>query len=337
MGPRAGTSAARVISRLARWQWIVLAVTFGILCAAVATYLAYSRDLRALRERKLAASQLLQTLHGPLEFTESGNGPAVLVLHGAGGGYDQGSSIAQAFVGEGFRSIAPSRFGYLRSALPADASTAAQADALAELLNALGIERVAIVAMSGGVPPALQFALRYPARTSALVLLSSAPYTPLTAAAQQLPMPAWMYQALFSSDFPYWALAKLARARLETIFDVKPALRAALTAQEQAFVADMVESFQPVTQRTDGLRNEGVAIDPRARYPLDRLMMPTLVIHARDDGINPFTFGEYTARHIPGAEFMPLTSGGHLLLGHHAEVQARIRAFLQRSAGAAAP
>jgi hypothetical protein len=35
----------------------------------------------------------------------------------------------------------------------ADAPTAAQADAFANLFDALGITRVAIVAMSGGVPP----------------------------------------------------------------------------------------------------------------------------------------------------------------------------------------
>jgi pimeloyl-ACP methyl ester carboxylesterase len=45
------------------------------------------------------------------------------------------------------------------------------------VLDEHGIDRVAIVAMPGGVPPAL----RYPVRTSALVLVSSAPYTPLTA------------------------------------------------------------------------------------------------------------------------------------------------------------
>ncbi len=55
--------------------------------------------------------------------------------------------------------------------------------------------------------------------------------------------------------------------------------------------------------------------------------MPTLVVHARDDGLNPFHVGEHTARGIPGAEFVPLATGGPLLLGHHAEVRARVRAF----------
>ena len=139
--------------RSAPRQWANLAVVGIVLFAAYAIYAAYSHDMQAILERMSAESQAVQSRHGTVEFTTWGSGPAVLVLHGAGGGYDQGSSIARAFGGEGFRWVAPSRFGYLRSTLPADASTAAQADALADLLDDLGIDRVAILAMSGGVPP----------------------------------------------------------------------------------------------------------------------------------------------------------------------------------------
>jgi len=144
------------------WQWVVLGVVGVLVVGAGATYLAYARDMRATRDRLAAGSQIVETRHGPIEVTTWGDGPPVLVVHGAGGGYDQGISIARAFGGEGFHWISLSRFGYLRTPLPADASTAAQADAFADLLDDLGIERVAILAMSGGVSPSLQFAQRYP-------------------------------------------------------------------------------------------------------------------------------------------------------------------------------
>jgi pimeloyl-ACP methyl ester carboxylesterase len=256
----------------------------------------------------------------------------VLAVHGAGGGYDQGSLMVRAFGSEGFRWIVPSRFGYLRTPMPTDGSTAAQADAFADLLDALGVGRVAILAMSGGVPPSLQFARRHARRTTALVLLSSAPYTPLTAGQQKLPVPIWLYQALFASDFPYWLLQQVARRSLEPIFDVPPGVRAKLTPEEQSFVEDTVNAFQPVTDRVAGLRNEGAAIDPKAHYSVEEIRTPTLVIHARDDHINPVGFGEYTALHIPGAQFMSLMTGGHLLLGHHTEVRARVDAFLREHA-----
>jgi 2-hydroxy-6-oxonona-2,4-dienedioate hydrolase len=309
----------------AHWPWIGL-IIFGVLIAA--TSIVYVRDMQALRDRIVTESKVIQTPHGPVEFQNWGSGPAVLVVHGAGGGYDQGRLLAKAMGGEGFRWIAPSRFGYLRTPLPVEASTAAQAEVFAALLDDLSIDRVALLAMSGGVPPSLQFALRYPERTSALVLMSSAPYTPLTADTQKFPIPIWMYQALFSSDFPFWLLGKVARSRLETIFDVKPALRATLTPAEKTFVANMVDGFLPVTQRVHGVGNEGAAIDPLAHIPVGKITVPTLVIHARDDGINPFSIGAYTAQYIPGADFIPLTSGGHLLLGHHAEIQKRVTAFL---------
>jgi 2-hydroxy-6-oxonona-2,4-dienedioate hydrolase len=322
------TSVATTRPQSARCRWVVVSLGVVAVLTVCATYLVYSQDMRAVVERKTIESQVIHTRQGPVEFTTWGSGPAVLVVHGAGGGFDQGRSIAKAFGGAGFHWIAPSRFGYLRTALPADASTAAQADTFADLLNDLGIDRVAIVAMSGGVPPSLQFAVRYPTRTAALVLLSSAPFTPLTAVEQQLPVPIWVYQALFSSDFPYWALAKVARPSLEAIFDVKPGLRAGLSREEKQFVAEMVDAFAPVTRRTMGLGNEAAAIDPQARYPLEQVRAPTLVVHARDDGINPFAFGEYAAQHISGAEFMALATGGHLLLGNQANVRDRVSAFL---------
>jgi pimeloyl-ACP methyl ester carboxylesterase len=97
-------------------------------------------------------------------------------------------------------------------------------------------------------------------------------------------------------------------------------------------VASMEASFQPVTWRIDGLNNEGAAIDPRASYQLEAISAPTLVVHAEDDHIIPFSIGEYTAAHVRNAQFLPLATGGHLLLGHQAEIQAKANAFLRQYA-----
>jgi pimeloyl-ACP methyl ester carboxylesterase len=297
--------------------------------AAAAAYLLYSRELSAARKQVSDGATLADTPIGVVEFAEAGDGPQVLVLHGAGGGYDQGLLIGEAFVGKGHRRIAPSRFGYLRSVAPANPSTAAQSDALAYLLDHLGIERVAVVAMSGGVPPALQLASRYPDQVSALVLISSAPFTPLGAGDQKLPIPAWLYQALFSSDFPYWLLQKVAPSTLDAVFDVKAGTRDSLAEDEAMMLANIIAAFQPVTNRVGGLRNEGAAIDPAIRYELDRIYAPTLVIHARDDGINPFAISEFIAAGLRSAEFMAVEEGGHLLLGHQSAVRDRVNEFLK--------
>jgi 2-hydroxy-6-oxonona-2,4-dienedioate hydrolase len=295
---------------------------------ALAVYGNYRHDVSRLRRVLEEGSTLIETRHGRMEVAIRGQGTPVLVLHGAGGGYDQSLLLARMFGGDDHQWIAVSRFGYLRSALPADPSTKAQAEALVDILDALAVDRAAVLAMSGGVPPALQLAARYPDRVSGLALLSSAPFNPLTAASQDLPMPAWAYQALFATDFPLWALTRIAPGSLDRVFDVTPALRLNLTPNEATEVDALVRGFLPVTDRLPGLANEGAAIDPAATYDLARISLPTLIVHAQDDGINPFPIADYLLSQLPQATFMPLPDGGHLLLGHRVEVRGAVATIL---------
>src|SRR5687767_4134153 len=146
---------------------IVIAGLLGVISAS------YGNDIQNARDRVATGAKMVDTRCGPIEYAEAGKGPAVLVVHGSGGGYDQGMDFGKSLAGNGFRVIAMSRFGYLRTPLPADASAAAQADAHACLLDALGIRRAAVAAVSAGAPSALQFAIRHPDRTTGLVLLRS--------------------------------------------------------------------------------------------------------------------------------------------------------------------
>lgn len=47
---------------------------------------------------------------------------------------------------------------------------------------------------------------------------------------------------------------------------------------------------------------------------LGTIMVPTLVIHARDDGVQPLEQGYQLASRIPGAEFLMLESANHVIL-----------------------
>jgi pimeloyl-ACP methyl ester carboxylesterase len=69
--------------------------------------------------------------------------------------------------------IAMSRFGHLRTPMPADASALAQAEAHVCLLDALGIPRAAVMGGSAGAPSALQMAIRHPAPQTAFTARSS--------------------------------------------------------------------------------------------------------------------------------------------------------------------
>lgn len=314
-------------------RWLLLLATSS---ALVAIGWAYTSDMRTIAARLEAGAQVVQTAFGPVAFATGGQGAPVLVIHGAGGGHDQGRLMAEAFLPEGQRWIAPSRFGYPGSAMPEDGSTAAQADALAQMLDALGLDRVSVAAMSGGAPPALHFAQRHPERTEALVLLSLAPFAPLDAEEQDLPIPIWLYDALFATDLPLWALSRLAPGALAPIFDARPELTAQMTATEAAFLVAMIAAFLPVTQRRMGLANEGAAIDPAAALDLGAIVAPALIVHASDDRITPLTTASFAAERLPQVETLFFDTGGHLLLGHHAAVKDRIGDFLAAHAPLAA-
>lgn len=317
---------------MSRARRLSLVFVLALALGAGAIWAAYRSEMASIETRLTADAQLLETPFGPVEYARWGSGPPAIFIHGAGGGWDQGRLIAEHFVGDGYSWISVSRFGYLGAALPEDASTTAQADALAALLDHLGIERAAILGVSGGVPPAIQLGARHPDRVAALVLLASAPFTPLTADSQDLPLPAWAYQALFSSDFPYWALSKVAPAALGGIFDARSDLVATLGPEEAVFVDRVIGAFLPVTARLAGTANEGAAINPMVPHPAETIVAPTLVVHARDDGINPFPIAEYAVSVIPGAKLLAFDTGGHLMLGRVDDVRAEVRAFLERNA-----
>src|SRR5690606_36560431 len=168
-------------SRMARTgsaRTLVLLAAVVVLIAAALVYAAYRHDLREARARIAGGSRIAETPCGAIEYASAGEGPPVLFVHGAGGGYDQGLGFGENLARNGFRLIAMSRFGYLRTPLPADASAAAQADAHACLLDALGIDAAAVIGGSAGAPSAVQVALRHPQRVTALVLVVPALYVP---------------------------------------------------------------------------------------------------------------------------------------------------------------
>ena len=101
-----------------------IASAAGAATGAVA-YGRYLRDIRQLRLQIERGGTLVETGAGTIEYGEKGSGEPLLMIHGAGGGYDQGLLVGRD-VGD-FRVIAPSRFGYLRTPVPDDSSPAAQA------------------------------------------------------------------------------------------------------------------------------------------------------------------------------------------------------------------
>jgi pimeloyl-ACP methyl ester carboxylesterase len=93
----------------------------------------YQKQLSIARNRILEGSRVVKIAQGPIEYSTAGKGLPVLFFHGAGGGHDMGRLFAGR-IGDDFLWICPSRFGYLRTPIPQDASFESQADSYAALL-----------------------------------------------------------------------------------------------------------------------------------------------------------------------------------------------------------
>lgn len=105
-------------------------------------------------------------------YDEAGSGPAVVLLHSTVCDRRMWDPQIGPLTGAGFRVIRLDFRGYGETPMPAAAYNDAQD--VADLLDALGVSEVAVVAASGGGRVALEFASRWPSRVSKLVLLNTA-------------------------------------------------------------------------------------------------------------------------------------------------------------------
>jgi 2-hydroxy-6-oxonona-2,4-dienedioate hydrolase len=312
-------------------------VNIAILLSVVAfTYRSYRRDLAVERARAAAGSTLLPTRCGTIEYASEGAGTPVLVLHGTGGGWDQGLSASRGLVPHGFRVIAPSRFGYLRTPLPADASPAAEADTWACFLDAMQLDRVAVMSYSAGAAPSIQLALRHPERVSALVLFVPAAGGMLPPQAEA--PPAFVMNVVLRHDFPMWAMLRYFPKTSYGLAAVPASYVAGAPAREVQQLNELMRLILPVRQRYRGMMNDAKSqsgIEPT--YPIDRMAAPTLLFSAEDDLYGTLTVARHAARRIPNARLVEFKTGGHLLLGHDAEIWPAVAEFLRGGTPASQP
>lgn len=279
-------------------NWIGIASAVGAAAIAGGTYWRYRHEISDRTTTLEAKSSISRTAKGDIEYARQGSGPAALVIHGAGGGFDQGLYLAHEMLDDGYDVIAPSRFGYLRTPVPQDASHGPQADAHAALLDKLGVKDAIVMGVSAGAPSAIEFAVRYPERTRALILVVPRAYDPTNqVGVEQTPQSKAVIK-LFenSADFPYWAATKVGHQQLVRFFGV------------DGIVADTSSEL--------------------VRPNFEKIDAPTLVISAEDDLYHTLPGARFAADHIPNAELKVFKSGGHLLIGHADDTRRAINAFL---------
>jgi 2-hydroxy-6-oxonona-2,4-dienedioate hydrolase len=297
-----------------------------LLGGALAVAAAYRSTTQADRARVEGRATILASPWGDLEYLTGGtDGPWVLLVHGAGGGYDLGELMAEILLGEGFRWISPSRFGYLGSAVPEGGTPDTQADAYAWLLDQLGVEEVAVVALSAGGASGLLFALRHPERVTSLTLLSAG-VTRVGAPDQtDADWRGRMLVRLFSHDFPYWAVTTLFEERFIELMGADREVARRLTPEQNRWVQRLMETMRPASLRSQGARFDNLA--PPAGERIARIEAPTLVIHGEDDRLQLFENARFAESTIPGARLLRFETGGHLVI---ITEQTTVRAAVRR-------
>jgi pimeloyl-ACP methyl ester carboxylesterase len=287
--------------------------------------------------------QVVATVRGPVEYDlTDGDGPVVMVSHGGLGGVDQARVLAAWVDARTFRVLSLSRPGYLNTPLASGPGIEDQADLFAALLDALGLDQVAIVSASAGGPPAYGFAIRHPRRVWALVAIDS------VSGYYDMPETAGpIAQAIFTTDLGQKLLKKLGEMRpdlflkqlfqSESYFTKKQLAEHVAYAlgsdQAKAFMFAFMNTMNPFAPRKAGTDNDMELYRRLQHLPLERIHCPSLIIHGTHDADVKFYDGVYAYEHIPGAERFWIEEGGHLgfwLSPNGLGAQAAAREFLAR-------
>ena len=287
----------------------------------VASVLGCATSYTSWRRRALARlqeeSSIGATRLGPIEYSITGSGPAVLILHGSPGGYDMGIAFSQLIESPHFTYIAVSRPGYLRTPLTSGETPEAQADLYAALLDKLGIREVTVIGISGGSPSALQFALRYPERCTKLVIISGVSQCYDEYAIKQSLPP----------------VQRITRRIYDRIVSFEPLLYLALLlTRSQSTPPGFNGLLRSVTMydlRKIGYVNDMAQFVLISQYPLERIAAPTLAVHGMADDEVPFANAELLAQKVPNVQLLAVPGGRHLVFYTHSSlVMASLRDFL---------
>ena len=174
---------------------------------------------------------------------------------------------------------------------------------LEAVANAAGLDRFPLIALSQGVPVAIQFAANHPERVSCLVLYGG--YTEGRALRDggQSSEAAVAMMTLMREG---WGKPESAFMRAFTSLFCPGA------SQDQ--LADLV-NMQLASTSPENAGRIRMAIDRFSVVDqLENIQVPTLVIHSRNDSVHPLSEGHKLASNIPGAELVVLESANHILL-----------------------
>lgn len=248
----------------------------------------------AIRRR---ARPVTETGSGTLAHDDRGSGPAIVLLHGHPFSRKMWRGQLET-LSDSFRVVAPDLPGYGES--PARRKTIAPrglADAVIELLDAIGVERATVVGLSLGGLVAMELGLGYPHRVAGLVLAATTA-TPVTAE---------------ETEARRATAARIERdGMLDHALEMAGRLFGPAARRDPSVVLPVLEAMLTTSPAGAAAALRGRVERPSYDRLLHDLRIPTLVVAGDAD---PYSTAEVTAQlvaSLPGPEVLILPGVGHM-------------------------
>lgn len=199
--------AKTLVHKRRRGKYVMFTLLIILVIFCIVTIFQYSGDINAsYKKLNSYPVQSIDTKFGKMSFLDNGEGDAVLLSHGIFGGYDQGYESLKGLVGENYRKIVPSRFGYPGSDAPEQSTPQNQAKAFIELMDKLNIKQAYVITTSAGGDAGIVMAINYPERVKGLIMVSSG--MPNTKRSREEIKEMTGPPSFMANDFPMWFTLK---------------------------------------------------------------------------------------------------------------------------------
>ncbi len=251
------------------------------------------------------------------------NGIPILFFHGTPGSNQLALLADSAAKKYGFKLIAPDRPGIGDSSFQKNRELRSYPADIMELLTALNINTIGIIAISGGAPYALQCAHDIPQYIKYTAILSGwvsygrpevqkIPIDPGFAILNRLNRNTRFILPIIGK-LTHWVVTNKTEKFMQHLYDKLPESDKLLLAQKHIydiFLSDFKNAFK---QGWRGVVAETILQFANPNFALKQVNQPTVILHGTKDNIAPYEFAEYMKQQLPNVvSYHKIEDGGHL-------------------------
>jgi pimeloyl-ACP methyl ester carboxylesterase len=273
--------------------------------------------------------------HGTVNYTDLGEGPALVFIHGLSGCWQNWLEQLPLFARD-HRVIAVDLPGFGQSEMPAEEiSISAYADAIDELMGELGLEEARIVGNSMGGFIGAELAINHPQRVERLVLVAAAGLSIESIRTERTT--GLRHRA---ENIVFFSLGHIASRSHQVA--LRPRLRHALLLLVAAHPQKLPGPLAAQQVLGSGKPGFSDALEAMCRYPLrdrlEKISCPTLIVWGDKDLLVPVKDASIFEKLIPDSRKIVYKDTGHVsMMERPARFNEDVRAFLEEDPGEKQP